>query len=167
MSREKSMGQYFTPAFVVELMADLISDGSNQRKILEPSAGKGIFLDVLSKRGYLNVSGIEIDADVANQSQYPIEIANFFDYPTTEKFDIVIGNPPFVRWKNLPPEQKNYLLSASFWKKRMSGLTDYLQPFIFKSVDHLVSGGELIFISPLFWMQTYHAEPLRRFLLEN
>ena len=79
----------------------------------------------------------------------------------------MIGNPPYVRWKNLPPEQKNYLLSASFWKKRMSGLTDYLQPFIFKSVDHLVSGGELIFISPLFWMQTYHAEPLRRFLLEN
>ncbi|MHA2224407.1 MAG: Eco57I restriction-modification methylase domain-containing protein [Candidatus Hodarchaeales archaeon] len=167
MSREKSMGQYFTPAFVVELMADLISEGSNRRKILEPSAGKGIFLDILSKRGYYNVRGIEIDADIANQSQYPIEIANFFDYPTSEKFDIVIGNPPYVRWKNLLPELKNYLFSASFWKKRMSGLTDYLQPFIFKSVDHLVHGGELIFISPLFWMQTFHAEPLRRFLLEN
>ncbi|MFX1538468.1 MAG: Eco57I restriction-modification methylase domain-containing protein, partial [Promethearchaeota archaeon] len=84
-----------------------------------------------------------------------------------KKYDVVIGNPPYVRWKNLSLVQRQYFSSTSFWQKRMNGLTDILQPFIFKSVDHLKPGGELIFITPLFWTQTLHAEPLRRFLLEN
>lgn len=148
-------------------MTDLISDGSKERRILEPSAGKGIFLEILVKMGYRNLSGIEIDPLIANQSAFSLHVGNFFDFPITEKFDIVIGNPPYVRWKNLSPDQRQYLSSSSFWHKRMSGLTDILQPFIFKSVDHLKPGGELIFITPMFWMQTLHAEPLRRFLLDN
>ncbi|UCG90220.1 MAG: Eco57I restriction-modification methylase domain-containing protein [Candidatus Heimdallarchaeota archaeon] len=167
MSKEKSMGQYFTPAYIAQLMSDLISDGSKKRKILEPSAGKGIFLEILTTMGYQNLYGIEIDPTIANQSAIPIYTGNFFDFPISKKFDVVIGNPPYIRWKNLPIVQREYFSSTSFWQKRMNGLTDILQPFIFKSVDHLNLGGELIFITPIFWMQTLHAEPLRRFLLEN
>ncbi len=167
MSKEKSLGQYFTPSIVAQLMIDLISDGSKERRILEPSAGKGIFLEILTNMDYRNLTGIEIDPLIANQSSFSLHVGNFFDFPITEKFDIVIGNPPYIRWKNLSPNQRQYLSSSSFWHKRMSGLTDILQPFIFRSVDHLKPGGELIFITPMFWMQTLHAEPLRRFLLEQ
>lgn len=161
------MGQYFTPANIVQLMIDLISIGTKKRKILEPSAGKGIFLELLTRMGYQELTGIEIDPILANQSSFPIQIGNFFDFPISRKFDVVIGNPPYIRWKNLSLEQRRYFSSASFWQNRMNGLTDILQPFIFKSVDHLKPGGELIFITPFFWTQTLHAEPLRRFLLEN
>ena len=167
MSKEKSFGQYFTPSIVAQLMTELITDGSKKRRILEPSAGKGIFLEKLANMGYQNLTGIEIDPLIANQSPFPLKVSNFFDFPLKEKFDIIIGNPPYVRWKNLPPDQRNYLISSSFWHKRMNGLTDILQPFIFKSVDHLKPGGELIFITPVFWMQTLHANPLRRFLLNS
>ncbi|GAG44373.1 unnamed protein product, partial [marine sediment metagenome] len=150
-----------------QLMTDLISNGSRSRKILEPSAGKGIFLSCLVKKGFNDVTGIELDQSLQNESSFPIIYQNFFDYPINQKYDIVIGNPPYIRWKNLPLDQRQYFSSTSFWHKRMNGLTDILQPFIFKSVDHLTQNGELIFITPLFWMQTLHAEPLRRFLLEN
>ncbi|MFX1285772.1 MAG: class I SAM-dependent DNA methyltransferase [Promethearchaeota archaeon] len=167
MSKEKSLGQYFTPANIAQLMADLISKGPKTKKILEPSAGKGIFLKTLTNMGYKNLTGIEIDPTLVKKSAIPIYNLNFFDFPVSEKFDVVIGNPPYIRWKNLSLVQREYFISASFWQERMNGLTDILQPFIFKSVDHLNTGGELIFITPIFWMQTLHAEPLRRFLLEN
>ncbi|MFX1505504.1 MAG: Eco57I restriction-modification methylase domain-containing protein [Promethearchaeota archaeon] len=163
----KSMGQYFTPPAVAHLMIDLISKGARNKRILEPSAGKGIFLSILASLGYQELTGIEIDPVIANQSPIPIKKGNFFDFPISEKYDVVIGNPPYIRWKNLPLNQRQYLSSKSFWQKRMNGLTDILQPFIFKSVDHLNPEGELIFITPLFWTQTLHSEPLRRFLLEN
>ena len=166
MSKEKSMGQYFTPPDIAQLMSDLISVGSEKRKILEPSAGKGVFLKILADMGYQDSTGVEIDPTLANQSLVPIIVGNFFNVPISKKFHVVIGNPPYIRWKNLSIVQREYFSSASFWHKRMNGLTDILQPFIFKSVDHLEADGELIFITPLFWMQTLHAEPLRRFLLD-
>jgi adenine-specific DNA-methyltransferase len=161
------MGQYFTPPEIAQLMIDLISDEVKKKRILEPSAGKGIFLSLLTSLGCQDLTGIEIDPIIANQSSVPIKTSNFFDFPISEKYDVVIGNPPYIRWKNLPLNQRQYFSSSSFWQKRMNGLTDILQPFIFKCVDHLRLGGELIFITPLFWMQTLHAEPLRKFLLEN
>ena len=148
-------------------MIDLISDGVKKKRILEPSAGKGVFLSILASLGCKELTGIEIDPIIANQSPISIKTGNFFNLPISEKYDVVIGNPPYVRWKNLSLDQRQYFSSSSFWQKRMNGLTDILQPFIFKCVDHLNLGGELIFITPLFWTQTLHAEPLRRFLLEN
>lgn len=167
ISKEKSLGQYFTPDFIVTFMIKLISEGRLERKILEPSAGKGIFLKRLIDEGFQSVTGIEIDPKLPNESPISIRVCNFFDIPITEKYDVVIGNPPYIRWKNLSLESRDYFSSSSSWKKRMNGLTDILQPFIFKSVDHLRTGGELIFISPSFWMQTLHAEPLRRFLISQ
>jgi adenine-specific DNA-methyltransferase len=167
ITKEKSLGQYFTPNLIVKFMIKLISEGRVERRILEPSAGKGVFLKRLIDEGFQSVTGIEIDPKLTNGSPIPIKVGNFFDVPIKEKFDIVIGNPPYIRWKNLTLESREYFSSSSFWKKRMNGLTDILQPFIFKSVDHLRTGGELIFISPSFWMQTLHAEPLRRFLLSQ
>jgi len=161
------MGQYFTPANIAQLMIDLISNGDEKKRILEPSAGKGIFLSLLASMGYHELKGVEIDPSIASQSPIPIEVGNFFDFPISKKYDVVIGNPPYIRWKNLSLEQRQYFTSTSFWQKRMNGLTDILQPFIFKCIDHLKPDGELIFITPYFWMQTLHAEPLRRFLLEN
>ncbi|MFX0123921.1 MAG: Eco57I restriction-modification methylase domain-containing protein [Candidatus Hodarchaeota archaeon] len=167
ISQIKSRGQYFTPLNLARLMVNLISKDPEKKTILEPSAGKGIFLELLAKMGYLELTGIEIDPNLVNQSRIPIKLGNFFDFPISRKFDVVIGNPPYIRWKNLSLEQRQYFSTSSFWQKRMNGLTDILQPFIFKCVDHLKPNGELIFITPIFWMQTLHAEPLRRFLLEN
>ncbi|MFX0049704.1 MAG: Eco57I restriction-modification methylase domain-containing protein [Candidatus Hermodarchaeota archaeon] len=167
MLETKSLGQYFTPTCITQFMVNLITKKSKELEILEPCAGKGAFLKELISKGYSNLTGIEIDASLTFESPIPVQIGNFFDFPIEKKYDLVIGNPPYVRWKNLNEEQRGYFFASTFWHKRMNGLTDILQPFIFKSVDHLKPGGELIFITPLFWMQTLHAEPLRRFLLEN
>src|SRR5690349_2099389 len=52
MATTKSpFGQYFTPASIVEFMLDLVRQGPEAR-VLEPSAGKGAFLEALLARGH-------------------------------------------------------------------------------------------------------------------
>ncbi|MFX1253654.1 MAG: class I SAM-dependent DNA methyltransferase [Promethearchaeota archaeon] len=166
MTKIKFLGQYFTPLEITQLMVNMISQ-SKDCSILEPCAGKGIFLKSLSEAGFRDITAIELDGTLENVANIDRLTMDFFDFPVQNKFDVVIGNPPYVRWKNLPVEQREIWQQRSFWGKRMNGLTDILQPFIFKAVDHLKPEGELIFITPIFWLQTLYAAPLRKFLLKN
>jgi len=161
----KSKGQYFTPEIIADFMVGLISF-ENSIQILEPSAGEGIFLKSIDKLSKHKITAIEIDKDLPNRSKHEIIYQDFFDFPITE-YDVVIGNPPYIRWKHQSKDNRKLLLERSFWGKRMNGLTDMLQPFIFKSIDHLKSNGELIFITPKFWLQTLHSAPLRNFIIKN
>ena len=167
MSAIKSKGQYFTPELMAEFMISLISKNPSYCNILEPCAGTGVFLKKLSAKGFANIYSLELDSTLPNTSNIRIFYQDFFDYTITNKFDVVIGNPPYVRWKNQTENQRSLLLHKSFWGERMNGLTDILQPFIFKAIEHLNENGELIFITPKFWTQTLHSAPLRKFLLEN
>lgn len=162
---KKNKGQYFTPEPIAEFMTNLIENPS-PKTVLEPCAGKGIFLMTLQKLNS-KIVAIEIDSKLQNESGTQIQYMDFFDYPIENKFDVVIGNPPYIRWKNQTIEKRKELLERSFWGKQMNGLSDMLQPFIFKSVEHLNDNGELIFITPKFWLQTLHSINLREFLREN
>ncbi|MFX0086430.1 MAG: Eco57I restriction-modification methylase domain-containing protein [Candidatus Hodarchaeota archaeon] len=161
----KSKGQYFTPRIIADFMISLISF-TDSIEILEPSAGEGIFLQSLAKSKNFQITGIEIDEELHNKSNHEILYQDFFDFPA-KKFDVVIGNPPYIRWKHQSKDRRKELLERSFWGKRMNGLTDMLQPFIFKSIDHLKPNGELIFITPKFWLQTLHSAPLRDFMINK
>ena len=95
-NNEKSTGQYFTPHFVAEFMINLISK-PDTGSILEPSAGTGIFLDIIDKMGKFTITGIELDISLINQSVIPIIYQDFLDYPTHHKFDIAISRSAIVQ----------------------------------------------------------------------
>lgn len=165
-NRVKEFGQYFTPKMVAEFMCDLISK-DNSVNILEPSAGEGIFLDVLSKRGFKNIKAFEIDSNLRNISSVNIIYQNFLSTNPNEKFHIIIGNPPYVRWRNVSENLKNKLVNDPYWKEKVNGLADLLYSFIYLCVDKLKKNGELIFITPPFWTSTMHSDLLRKYLTEK
>ncbi|MHA2493852.1 MAG: Eco57I restriction-modification methylase domain-containing protein [Candidatus Hodarchaeales archaeon] len=161
MSSLKAAGQYFTPRFVAEFMVSLIQREKSVR-ILEPSAGQGIFLDVLWKKGFRNLQAYEIDPSLPNES--PVEII-YQDFLTAENLpspDIIIGNPPYVRWKNLPQKERERFKNDPKWKGIVNGLSDLSYAFIHRCVDVLKPGGELIFLTPYFWTETLHSSNIRR-----
>ena len=84
------LGQVFTPPNVVAFMLDLCQ---NKGRTLEPSAGDGAFFTTLQARG-ADCVGIEVDRRVAPPGA---QVRDFFDYPLSEQFDTIIGNPPYVR----------------------------------------------------------------------
>ena len=161
--RKNKLGQYFTPRMICSLMLELAETGTSGR-VLEPSSGAGAFLDELHERNYGNVTAVEIDPQLARHDVYQVANQSFFEFRTDKEFDLVIGNPPYIRWKDLAEEQKQELRSHWIFGSLVNSLSDYLLPFIALSVRLLRNGGELIFITPSFWLQTKHSDNLREFL---
>jgi adenine-specific DNA-methyltransferase len=162
---KNKFGQYFTPEIVADFMIDL-ADIVPDSKILEPSCGQGVFLDLLQQKGFNDVTAYEIDKKLTPNFQNVI-CESFVSANIKEKFDLIIGNPPYIRWKNLEDNLKQELITNPFWNKYCNSLCDYLYIFILKSIDLLNNNGQLIFICPEYWMNTTHSVALRNYIVAN
>ncbi|MFX1297026.1 MAG: Eco57I restriction-modification methylase domain-containing protein, partial [Promethearchaeota archaeon] len=167
-------GQYITSKEIVDLMVLMISTDFIYGKILEPCFGTGVFLDLLYKSGFQNVYGYELDENFFKivQKKFPEKISNFIklDYlksSQNEKFDIIIGNPPYVYYNNIEPQILELLLKNQFWQKLVNGEWDLLYFFIVWSIEKLNPSGELIFITPYYWFNSTYASSLRKYMKEN
>lgn len=158
-------GQYFTRDVITDFMTTLITHNKNAI-VCEPSCGKGAFLSSLIKHGFRNLSAYEIDQTLEIPFDF-VKFESFLSVPTSEKYDVVIGNPPYIRWKNLEPELKAELESNFLWNKYFNSLCDYLFIFILKSIEHLNDGGELLFICSEYWLNTTNSQTLRDYMCRN
>jgi len=85
-----SLDQFYTKPEVAELCCNLM-DFSKYNKILEPSAGTGVFLELLPEDKRVGIDLEPKHPEIIKQ--------DFFLYKGTE--DLVIGNPPFGRVSSL------------------------------------------------------------------
>lgn len=160
----KTLGQVFTPNFVVGDMINLIK---NKGSILEPSSGDGSFTLKLSNK---NIKSIEIDPSFKNLYKY--ENIDFFEFSIKNTFDTIIGNPPYVRFQDIKDSTKelfrtnlfnNCEIDYSLFDRR-SNL--YLF-FIYKSILHLNPKGELIFITPRDFLKSTSSINLNNFIYDQ
>jgi adenine-specific DNA-methyltransferase len=149
----KNLGQVFTPHRIV---AEMLQLRKNHGSILEPSSGDGAFIKNLEKTAI----GIEIDSD----RYFDERVLNldFFDYPIENKFNTIIGNPPYVRFQDIPAETK-FKLNMKLFDKR----TNLYLFFIYKSIQHLSENGELIFITPKEFLKATSSIKLNEFIYQN
>jgi len=166
MANDKNKyGQYMTPEIVASFMISL-ADLNNNSLILEPSSGEGIFLDILKNKDYKNITAYEIDKSISNNNEYVVN-ESFISAKIDKKFDLIIGNPPYIRWKNLEQELKDELSNNELWNKYCNSLCDYSSIFIIKAIELLKENGQLIFITPEYWINTTHSITLRNYMLDN
>ncbi|WP_273476008.1 HsdM family class I SAM-dependent methyltransferase [Methanobrevibacter woesei] len=166
INKTKNLGQVFTSEEIATFMCSLINK-TELNNILEPSAGKGVFLKVLEENyKYKTLDAFEIDSTLNNVSNTLIYYENFLSQNISSKYDLIIGNPPYVRWKNIPNFMKDEF-KEKYWQDKINGQSDLLYAFLFKSIDLLEENGELIFITPSFWTQTKHSKKLREYLLSK
>lgn len=145
-----NLGQVFTPESIALEMIKLIQ---NKGKVLEPSCGDGVFLSLLN-----NIIGIEIDTTYKLPNVLNID---FFEYPTENKFETIIGNPPYVAYKNIFETTKR-LLPYPYDQR-----TNLYVFFIRKSIEHLTENGELIFITPREFINSTSSKKLNNFLFKK
>ena len=148
--KKTSLGQYFTPDFIVERMLSL---RKFHRRALEPSAGDGAFLSKLDQ----NAVGVEVDESLLDDTR--LWQGDFFSFPKSNKFETIIGNPPYVRYRDIATSTKEILPMELFDKR--SNL--YLF-FIAKCIEHLKTRGELIFITPRDFLKATSAINLNEHL---
>ena len=157
MHNVETLGQVFTPPEIVRQMLLL---RRNSGRVLEPSCGDGTFFYSIRKADAADTCvGIEID-----EKHCPKEALNidFFDYPPEEKFDTIIGNPPYVRFQDISQPTKDKLHS-----QLLDFRSNLYLFFIEKCIKHLNEKGELIFITPRDFLKATSSIRLNQFIWES
>lgn len=150
-------GQFFSKnPLIRKVIQSLIS---NDGTILEPSVGEGDLVFGLESK---NPVLIDFKPKVLDINGVPVLAMDFFDYSRENKFNTIIGNPPFVKYKFLDDSVKANINHYGYNKK--SNLYYF---FIHKCIEQLEDGGELIFITPKEFMFNVGAIILRNFMNEN
>ena len=110
MAEKNKYGQYFTISLIADFMVTLISHIKDSR-ILEPSCGKGVFIDQLLKHGFTNITAYEIDKTLGSKYNF-VQFISFLSVSLKEKFDVIIGNPPYMQLQKKKDyvKKKNILL---------------------------------------------------------
>ena len=165
-SIKNKLGQYFTPRSIADLMVSM-SSAKPEDRVLEPCSGEGVFLDALRDAGYENLEAIEVDPVLARSCAASVRNESFVSAEIDPGHRLVIGNPPYIRWRNLDDEAKVELSGNALWQTHFNSLCDYLCIFVARAVELLDDGGELVFVTPSFWMQTMHSQALREFMLSR
>lgn len=159
---KKIRGQYFTTKErVLNTLVSLIENNGN---ILEPSAGEGHIISTIEKKLNKNVFGVELDINKINNKICDSNIIeeNFFNFINySESYETIIGNPPFVKLKNVENQTINILPE----KIPANGNLYYF--FIKYCVSLLKENGELIFIVPKEWLYNVSSKFTRDYLSQN
>jgi type I restriction-modification system DNA methylase subunit len=113
--KEFEIGQFFTPHAVCKQMVELteldISD-----TVLDMCCGMGNFFNHLSNPH--NAYGFDVDENAVTVAQYlypdaHIETCDIRQYYSPQKFDMIIGNPPFNLDFDGMPSQFYYCMKAA------------------------------------------------------
>lgn len=182
---DKMRGGYYTPPLITKYITRwAISNGTET--VLEPSCGAGNFIYAISQRmDELGISakeksnkilGIELydgEAEKARAYGATIETSDFFGYYKDnirgkKTFDVVLGNPPFIRYQNFEEKYRNlaFELSEEIGIK-LNRLTNIWIPFLILSTECLKENGKLGMVIPAELFQVDYAAATRKYITEK
>lgn len=177
-SKARALGAYFTPSAPANLMAKW-AIRSPKDVVLEPSLGDGQFalaanqLAISKNWSTLDLYACELDPETAATAvrvgavaANQLHVGDFLAANHLPKVDVVIGNPPFIRVRELDSKlQRSALKAASDTMGHvMDSSGSAWMPFVAKATDQLRDGGRLAFVLPLDFTYVRYARPLWEFL---
>jgi adenine-specific DNA-methyltransferase len=180
---QKLRGGYYTPLDLAAFIASWIRD-LDPEKILEPSCGDGAFLQAIADNGGFKstkVLAFELDPHEASKaakraeqlglSEAEVRPEDFLGWAIEnmadggERFDAVVGNPPFVRYQFLPPTfQTRAARIFNELDLKFTKHTNAWVSFILASMSLLRPGGRLAMVVPAEIIHVTHAQSLRSYL---
>lgn len=181
-SLRKSRGAYFTPSGITDHLADWGIESASDR-VLEPSAGEAAFLTSAVRRlrdlgiETPHVFGVEIheasakagrQAVAAAGGRATIRAADFFVTEPQGAYDVVLGNPPYIRYQDFTGEARDRSRFAALQQGvALTGLASSWAAFVVHAAAHLKQGGRLGMVLPAELLSVNYAAPVRRFLLDR
>lgn len=166
---QKMSGSYYTPDEVVSsLVRWAVRHPTDE--LIDPSCGDGRFL-----AGHRKGVGVEQDLEAARiaRDRAPaatIHTAEFFAWAaaTNNRFDCVVGNPPFIRYQTFKGAvRETALRQCSRLGAHFSGLSSSWAPFLVAAAGLLKPGGRMAFVVPAELGHAPYAAPLIEFLAGN
>jgi len=174
-TEQKLRGGFYTPEMIADFILKWAFNGRKDQNILEPSCGDGVFLEQIKSNGYKynSLTGIEIDENEALKSANiglkSTKIINDdfhkFANNTNERFDIIVGNPPYIRYQYFDRQQQEE--AKKIFDRvdlKYSKLTNAWVSFVIGASLLLNDRGKLGFVLPAELLQVSYAKTLRSFL---
>jgi hypothetical protein len=149
--------------------------------VIDPSFGGGVFLRSACKRllafggsPEAQVFGVEIDGEVHGRitdkladefslRQKNLLLADFFELKASavKPFDVVIGNPPFIRYQRFSGDSRRMALAHCLAAGvRLPELCSSWAPFVVHSIAMLKDGGRLAMVLPMEVAHAKYARPV-------
>lgn len=148
------------------------------RRYIEDSIDAGLTPEVISDNLSKDIYGIELDKDLYIQcmgrldriaSEYNIPSVhwslfneNALTWDTTLCFDYIVGNPPYINYKDIDEDSKKYLKKN--FSSCSSGKFDYCYAFIERALSLLSPSGKLVQLVPANIYKNVFGENLRNLL---
>lgn len=173
LAEQRQLGAYYTCPQAALVMARWVCS-ADTRSVLEPSFGSGVFLRAVrtahGRGSGLRVFGAEISRlEVSHAtserllSEEDVHVGDFLGMPV-RPVDAVIGNPPYVRLRNLPERQERRALSiaGAAMGQEMESSGSLWMPFVLHAMSFLKKGGRMAVVLPYEFTYVRYALPLWR-----
>ena len=174
-SDQKLRGAYYTPPAIASFILHWGINVSTDADILEPSCGDGVFLEQMARdqMAFHHVTAVEYEAVEAEKARaiglHDSEVINSdfhcFCLDTEQRFSLIVGNPPFIRYQYYDEGQQE--LAGEIFKKaglKRSKLTNAWVTFVVGCSLLLKENGKMGFVIPSELLQVTYAKQLRKYL---
>lgn len=161
---KKDHGIYFTPPSCINRILDSLNPFINDMtNVLEPSCGSGEFITAIQRKfPQLQITGIEMNPTIFESiKNLHVNLLNqdFLKYKTEQKYDLIIGNPPFyvMKKEDVSKEYHPYF----------DGRPNIFILFIIHSLELLNEGGILSFVLPKNFLNCLYYDKTRQYINLN
>jgi len=173
----RARGIYYTPGRAAEVMAQWILD-SHPHSILEPSAGAGEFIAALQRADRAidyEINAVEIDP-FACETLIPSGLARrgnviCQDFLQLWPWDVdaAIGNPPFVRLRNMVDAERRRANRAGRMTlgRSLDPAASVWMAFVLHATEFLNIGGRLALVLPAEALYVRYAFPMWEHLAQK
>lgn len=180
IKNQKLTGSFYTEGKVAERIANWAIQKCTDR-VLEPSFGNGIFIEKMVFRfsalgnSNPNITAVEIQPDVVDCFRKQFDAGSLHTLTTDflslyfdNQFDAVVGNPPYIGIKNLPPEQRinaRHVIDKHIVQCPNNGSLWF--PFVLHAITAIKPRGRLAFVLPFEITYARYAYGLWTVLSQN
>lgn len=202
VSKKKRYGQFFSGRKVAELLVNLIPMDAKIQTVIDPMVGAGDMLSA-SKKKYKFAKllrGVDIDSKAIEVANFSVPFAELYTgdaFSSNEVYlnggwDLVITNPPYVRYQILSQNTGSELPSGTEVRERLiknitrnktlkkeekvfystiaknySGLSDLAVPSWILCASLVADGGYLAVVVPENWLNRDYATIVQYMLIKN
>ncbi len=179
----KARGAYFTPPAVARYVTTWAVRHASDL-VLEPSCGEAAFLLEAGRRlralgqgeslaeqlhgtdVHAASVGVAAQRLAAEGIHARLVVGDFLASAPTERYDAVIGNPPFVRYQSFTGESRAAAKRAALRAGvTLSSLASSWAAFVVHAALHLKPGGRLGLVLPAEMLSVNYAAAVREFLM--
>ncbi len=183
VKNKKLTGSFYTPKVIADFLVNYVASKLSEHTeitILEPSAGDGIFVNSLFRHNTLNpkikkVTAVEVDKEELDKIKitgrhFSAIHADFLEFQNKndDEFNLVIGNPPYIKKNILNDKQLSYCKEIH----QRASLSD-IKPkniwtaFLVRCIQFINEEGILAFVLPSELLQVKFAAELRELIFNN